>query len=86
MTQISAYISEETKGQVDAYARRRGVTKAHLIENALQHYLSVLKEIPEDVLIPTRLVLSDSAAGSLIERLEADEEPTAALKALMAEG
>lgn len=31
-TQVSAYISEETKIQVEAYVRRHGVKKAYLIE------------------------------------------------------
>jgi len=36
-TQISAYISEETKKQVEAYVKSWGVKKAFLIEEALQH-------------------------------------------------
>ena len=45
-TQVSAYISEETKAEVEAYVKRRGVKKAYLIEEALQHHLQALREIP----------------------------------------
>jgi predicted DNA-binding protein len=38
-TQVSAYISEETKAAIEAYVKRRGVKKAYLIEEALQHHL-----------------------------------------------
>ena len=55
-TQISAYISEETKAEIEAYVKRRGVKKAYLIEAALQHHLQALREIPEDLIIPSRLV------------------------------
>ena len=49
--QVSAYISEETKAEVEAYVKRRGVKKA-MIEQALQHHLQALREIPEDLIIP----------------------------------
>ncbi len=83
-TQISAYISEETKSQMESYVRRKGVTKAFLIENALQHFLQALRELPEDLVIPARLVLSETSLNHLVERLDHDEEPTLALKSLMA--
>ncbi len=83
-TQISAYISEETKVQIESYVKRKGVTKAFLIENALQHFLQALRELPEDVVIPARLVLSEASLLKLAERLASSEEPTPALRALMA--
>ncbi len=84
-TQISAFVSEETKAQVDAYVARRGVKKGLLVEEALQHYLQVLREIPEDVIIPARLVLTSSSIKELAKRLQTDEEPTEALKDLFRE-
>lgn len=83
-TQISAYISEETKGQIESYVKRRGVTKAFMIESALQHFLQALREIPEDVIIPARLVITETSLLKLVGRLDADEEPTPALRVLMA--
>lgn len=83
-TQISAHISEETKGQIESYVKRRGVTKAFMIESALQHFLQALREIPEDVIIPARLVITEAGMSELAGHLEAEEEPTSALRALMA--
>lgn len=81
-TQISAYISEETKAEVEAYVKRRGVKKAYLIEEALQHHLQALREIPEDLIIPSRLVLTDKAMAEIADRINQDEQSTGALNAL----
>lgn len=84
-TQVSAYISEETKAEVEAYVKRRGVKKAHLIEEALQHHLQALREIPEDLIIPSRLVLTDDAMAEIADRLTREDRPAEALKALLRE-
>ena len=81
-TQVSAYISDETKAQVEAYVKRHGVKKAYLIEEALQHHLQALREIPEDLIIPSRLVLTREAMAGSAERIAQGEQPTEALKAL----
>jgi len=80
--QVSAYISEETKAQVDAYVRSHGVKKACLIEEALQHHLQALREIPEDLVIPSRLVLTSEAASQVAESIAQEDQPTKALEAL----
>ena len=84
-TQVSAYISEETKAEIEAYVKRRGVKKAYLIEEALQHHLQALREIPEDLIIPSRLMLTDEAMAEIAERVTQEEQPTEALKALFHE-
>ena len=83
--QVSAYISEETKAEVEAYVKRRGVKKAHLIEQALQHHLQALREIPEDLIIPSRLVLTDKAITEIVDRITRKDRPTEALKAMFCE-
>lgn len=80
--QISAFISEETRAQVEAYVKRRGVKKAYLVEEALQHHLQALRAIPEDVVIPARLVLTKEALSQLADRITGDEQATESLKAL----
>ena len=84
-TQVSAYISEETKAQVEAYAKSHGVKKAFLIEEALQHHLQALREIPEDLIIPSRLVLTSEAMAQIVEHLAQEDQPTVALKTLLRE-
>lgn len=81
-TQISAYISDDAKAALERYVKQRGVKKAYVIEEALLHHLQALREIPEDVIIPAKLVVSEESMQAVAERLGADEEPTAGLKAL----
>jgi len=81
-TQISAHISKETKDAIEAYVRQKGVKKAFLIEEALRHHLQALREIPEDLMIPGRMVLTPESMERVAEQIERDEEPTEALKSL----
>ena len=81
-TQVSAYISKETKAQVEAYVKSRGVKKGYLIEAALQHHLQALREIPEDLIIASRLVLTSEAMAQVAKRIAQEDQPTEALKAL----
>jgi predicted DNA-binding protein len=81
-TQVSAYISEETKAAIEAYVKRHGVKKAYLIEEALQHHLQALREIPEDLIIPSRLVLTRDVMNEIAERVGGEGEPTEGLNAL----
>jgi len=81
-TQVSAHISAETKAEIEAYVKRHGVKKAYLIEEALQHHLQALREIPEDLIIPSRLVMTDEAMAEIAERITREDPPAGALKAL----
>lgn len=81
-TQISAYISQDTRAALEAYVKSHGVKKGSLIEEALQHHLQALREIPEDLVIPAQLVLTAEAVAEIADRLTRDEPPTEALKAL----
>ena len=84
-TQVSAYISEETKAAIEAYVKSRGVKKAYLIEEALQHHLQALREIPDDLVIPSRLVLTREAMTQIGKCIDAHSEPSEALKDLFRE-
>ena len=85
-TQISAYISDETKAEVEAFVKRYGITKARLIEEALQHHLQALREIPSDLVVPSRLVVTEDSMKRVAARLASDEQPTPALRELLLEG
>jgi len=80
--QISAFISEETRSQVETYVKRYGVKKAYLVEEALQHHLQALRAIPEDVVIPARLILTKEALSQIADRITGDEQATESLQAL----
>jgi antitoxin component of RelBE/YafQ-DinJ toxin-antitoxin module len=79
-TRISAYISEETKIEVEAVVKKFGINKAQLIEEALGHYLQALREIPGDLVVPSRLAVTEASMERVATRLVSDEPPTPALR------
>jgi hypothetical protein len=85
-TQISAHISDETKAQLEAFVTSRGVTRARLIEDALLHHLQALREIPDDLIVPSRLLVSETTLERLAGLVESDAPPTPALRELMHSG
>lgn len=83
-TQISAYVSEETRTLLDQAAEALGLKKGHVIEEALLHYLHALRELPSDVIIPARLTLTEDSAREVADLVAHPRSPTAAINALMA--
>jgi hypothetical protein len=81
-TQISAVISQATKDLLDQHVRATGVKKGHLLEVALLHHLQALQELPSDILVHPRIVVSLRSAKEIQRRLEA-AKPTRALRDLM---
>jgi predicted DNA-binding protein len=81
-TQISAHISLDTKERLERYVRATGVTRAHLIEQALLHHLQALEELPVDAIIPTRLVLSRESAKRVRDLISRPDPPTEAMQQL----
>ena len=83
-TQISAYISESTRTEVERYAEKHGVKKGHLIEAALLHHLQALRELPSDLIIPPQLVVTEKSATAILERVRSPRKPTCAMNELFA--
>jgi hypothetical protein len=83
-SQISAYISEATKLQVERYAEAHGVKKGYLVEEALLHHLQALRELPADIVIPPRLTVTVAAFDAVTELVKRPRKPTKALRDLMA--
>ena len=83
-TQISAYISRSTKQQVERYAEAHGVKKGHLVEEALLHHLQALRELPSDIVIPPRLVVTAQSFGVVTRLVKKPRRPKQALRDLMA--
>jgi hypothetical protein len=82
--QISAYISEETKAQLERYAQSHGVKKGYLVEQALLHHLQALHELPADVIIPPQIELTPASFEKVAGRLKKPRAPTEAMRALIA--
>lgn len=81
-TQISAHISLGLKERVERYVRMSGVTRTHLIEQALAHHLQALEELPADAIVPTRLVLRRDSAERVRDLVSQPAEPTEAMRQL----
>lgn len=81
--QISAIVSEETRALLNEVTEARGLKKGHVIEEALLHYLHALRELPSDVIISSRLVLTETSGHEVVERVLHPHEPTEAMKSLM---
>jgi len=82
-TQVSAPISEETKDLLEQQVKATGVKKGHLIESALRYHLRALHELPADVLVPARLVLTRRSLEQVADRLGSPGQPTDELRDLM---
>ena len=80
--QISAHISPETKERMERLVRATGVTRGHLVEQALLHHLRALEELPEDVIIPARVVLDRESAERVRDLTTHPPAPTEAMRRL----
>ena len=81
-SQISAFVSDETRQRLQRYVDAYGMKKAAVVESALLHHLQALEELPADIVIPPRLVVSAESFERIVERIEEPGEPTEAMKAL----
>lgn len=81
--QISAHISESTKNALDRFSQNRGLRKAFILEQALLYHFRALEELPDEALLPPRLVLSDKAFDNITKIIENPPPPTSALQELM---
>lgn len=82
-TQISAEVSPSTKELLERYARATGTKKGYLIEQALLHHLRALQELPLDVIIPGKVVVSGTSARKVFEEITGSSKPTKDLRKLM---
>lgn len=83
-TQISAYISDATKRELERYTEAHGVKKAHLVEEALLHHLRALRELPADIVIPPRLTVTARSFAKVAAVAKRPRRPTKALRHLIA--
>jgi hypothetical protein len=82
-TQISAYISDTTRDEVERYVEAHGVKKGSLVEQALLHHLRALRELPQDIVIPPRLRVSRRSFDQVVGLVRRPRKPTAAIADLM---
>jgi len=83
--QISAVVSSTTKELLERHTRASGIKKGHLVEQALLHHLQALQELPAEVIIHPRLVVTRQAGAAILKKIEGGR-PTPALRELMRDG
>ena len=84
-TQISALVSRTTKELLERHVRATGVKKGHLVEQALRHHLQALQELPADIVIHPKLVVTRKSGETILKQIEKGK-PSAALRGLMRDG
>ena len=82
-SQISATVSAATKEKLDRFTESYGLKKNFVVEQALLFFMEARREMPDEALIPPRLVLDDDAFERVAKSLESPPPPTAALRDLM---
>jgi uncharacterized protein (DUF1778 family) len=82
-SQISATVSAATKERLDRFTESHGLKKNYVVEQALLYFMEARKELPDEALVPARLVLDDKAFDRLVELLDRPPAPTDALRELM---
>lgn len=82
-SQISATVSAGTKEKLDRFTERHGLKKNFVVEQALLYFMEARRELPDEALIPTRLVLEDATFDRVVDLLERPPTPTEGLRELM---
>jgi uncharacterized protein (DUF1778 family) len=82
-SQISATVSAATKERLDRFTERHGLKKNYVVEQALLYFMEARRELPDEALVPTRIVLENKVFDRLVELLERPAAPTPALRELM---
>lgn len=82
-SQISATVSAATKERLDRFTESHGLKKNFVVEQALLYFMEARRELPDEALVPTRLVLDDETFDRVVALLERPSAPTKALRELM---
>jgi hypothetical protein len=81
--QISALISPTTRVLLEQHVRATGIKKGRLVEQALLHHMQALHELPADVIIRPRLVVTRRSGEQIAKRIAAPPRPAKRLRALL---
>jgi hypothetical protein len=84
-TQISALVSRTTKELLERHVRATGVKKGHLVEQALRHHLQALQELPADIVVHPKLVVTRKSGEAILKQIEKSKS-SSALRRLMRDG
>ena len=84
-TQISALVSRTTKELLERHVRATGVKKGRLVEQAIRHHLQALQELPADLVVHPKLVVTRKSGAAILKQI-AKGKPAGVLRGLMRDG
>ena len=82
-SQISATVSAATKERLDRFTESHGLKKNYVVEQALLYFMEARTALPDEALVPARVVLDDKAFDRVVDLLGRPPAPTDALRELM---
>ncbi|MFZ0255115.1 MAG: hypothetical protein WAN46_05620 [Gammaproteobacteria bacterium] len=82
-SQISATVSVATKEKLDRFTESHGLRKNFVVEQALLYFMEARRELPDEALVPARLVVEDQTFDRIVELVTSPPAPTPALRELM---
>jgi len=82
-SQISATISEATRERLDHFTESHGLKKNFVVEQALLFFMEARRELPDEALVPSRLIVDDKVFDHIAQLLANPPAPTLALRKLV---
>ncbi|MCB1874818.1 MAG: DUF1778 domain-containing protein [Chromatiales bacterium] len=82
-SQISATISAATKERLDRFTESHGLKKNFVVEQALLFFMEARRELPDEALVPARIVLEEEGFDRVVAMLAESPAPTEDLRELM---
>ncbi len=82
-SQISATVSMATKKKLDRFTTSHGLKKNFVVEQALLFFMEARSKLPDEALIPTRLLVSDKMFKRIVDLTENPPKPSKKLRELM---
>jgi hypothetical protein len=84
-TQISAIVSQSTRDLLERHVRATGIKKGYLVEQALRHHLQALHELPSEIIVHPKLVVTRRSGEAIVKQMKSGK-PTKTLRDLMGDG
>lgn len=82
-SQISATISAATKERLDRFTEAHGLKKNFVVEQALLYFMEARRDLPDEALVPARLLVEDKVFDRIAKLVESPPAPSKALRELM---
>jgi uncharacterized protein (DUF1778 family) len=82
-SRVSARVSPATKESLLRFSESRGLKRSFVVEQALLYFMEARRALPDEAIIPARLVLAGTAFDKLLDRLKTPPAPKRRLRALM---